>query len=59
MEGKHGEWSCIDTDVANDPCSAANAAVPAGFAGSLAAEGFIGKAGHNRCRKPVQKALKL
>jgi len=38
----------IDVDVANDPCSAANAAVPAEFAGQLAVERFIGNVGRNR-----------
>jgi RNA polymerase sigma-70 factor, ECF subfamily len=38
----------FDTDVVNDPCSTANAAVPAGFAGSLAADWFIGNVGRNR-----------
>ena len=34
----------IDIDVANDPCSTANTAVPAEFAGLLAVERFIGNA---------------
>ena len=38
----------IDTDIANDPCSTANMAVPAEFAGQWVAERFIGKAGRNR-----------
>jgi hypothetical protein len=38
----------IDTDVANDPCSTANTAVPAEFAGCLVAQRFIGNAGHNK-----------
>jgi len=38
----------IDTDIANDPCSTANMAVPAEFAGQWAAERFIGKVGRNK-----------
>ncbi len=37
----------FDTDVANDPWLTANTAVPAEFAGRLAAERFIGDVGHN------------
>jgi hypothetical protein len=37
----------IDADVVNDPCSVANAVVPAGFADSLAADRFIGNVGRN------------
>ena len=43
--------SLIDTDSVNDSRSAANAAVPAGFAGSLTADRFIGKAGRNGGRE--------
>jgi hypothetical protein len=39
----------IDSDAANDPNSTANTAVPAEFAGVLAAEEFIGSAGPNSC----------
>jgi hypothetical protein len=48
--------SCpIDSDVANDPDSTANTAVPAEFAGVLAADRFIGSAGLNRndWRRPM------
>jgi hypothetical protein len=37
----------IDAEIVNEPRSAANAAVPAGFAGSLAEDWFIGKLGRN------------
>jgi hypothetical protein len=39
-----------DTDIVNDPRSAANAGVPAGFAGSLAADRFISNVGRNSGR---------
>jgi hypothetical protein len=35
----------IDTDIVNEQRSAANAAVPAGFAGSLAADRFMSNSG--------------
>ena len=38
----------IDADVANDPCAAANAPVPGGFAGFYVAARFIGNAGVNK-----------
>ncbi len=38
----------IDADVANDPDSTANTAVPAEFAGFSAVERFIGYLGRNR-----------
>jgi hypothetical protein len=37
----------LDTDVTNDPDSAANTAVSAEFAGVLVAKRFIGSAGLN------------
>jgi hypothetical protein len=37
----------IGSDIANGRCSTANTAVPAEFAGKLAAERFIGNAGRN------------
>jgi hypothetical protein len=40
----------IDPDVFNDCCAIANAAVPAGFAGFLAAERFISNADLNNKR---------
>ncbi len=46
-------------DVANDPYSAANTAVPAEFASRLAVERFICNAGHNKiasCQKTFVKA---
>ena len=40
--------SIIDSDVVNDPYSAANTAVPAEFASRLAVERIICNAGRNR-----------
>ena len=37
----------IDPNVANDPCAAANAPVPGGFAGFLAVRRLIDNAGIN------------
>jgi len=42
-----GWKSIIDSDVANDPCAAANAPVPGGFAGFSAVPRFIGNADIN------------
>jgi hypothetical protein len=39
------QYRIIDTDVVNDPYFAANAAVPAGFAGSRTADRFFGNLG--------------
>jgi hypothetical protein len=41
----------IDSDVFNDPCATANAAVPAGFAGFPAAKRFINNADLNNNAK--------
>jgi hypothetical protein len=45
----------IDSDVANDPNSTANTAVPAEFAGVLAAERFIGSAGLNNALPIIER----
>ena len=56
--------STIDSDVANEPYSAANTAVPAEFASHLSVEWFIDNIGRNRgtftpkvCKKSRQKVL--
>jgi hypothetical protein len=45
--GRRSCWEVIDSDATNDPDSAANTAVPAGFADASAAESFIGCLGRN------------
>jgi hypothetical protein len=47
----------IDTDTVNEERFAANAAVPAGFAGSLAADRFISKLGRNKTPATAASAI--
>jgi selenocysteine-specific elongation factor len=48
----------IDTDIVNEQRSAAKAAVPAGFAGSLAADRFIGNLGRNNEGRFVEYCIR-
>jgi prepilin-type N-terminal cleavage/methylation domain-containing protein/prepilin-type processing-associated H-X9-DG protein len=45
---KYQMKSFIDADIVHDSCSAANADIPDGLAGFLAADSFIGNVGRNR-----------